>query len=129
MINPFEDLEEELSGAVKTVIDNPLDKIQQGEEEVALPEELKLRLEHVREENNALKLKNDILKSKHEMRGKALLALFVFMSGWASLTFITYWSCEMSDALAITLFTTTLGQVLGLTTIALRWLFPNRDSV
>ncbi|MCI6589650.1 MAG: TMEM43 family protein [Lentisphaeraceae bacterium] len=65
-------------------------------------------------------------QEERHMRKIALLLLFIFMSVWSGLIFLTYWICDTSDAVSITLFTTTLGQVLGLTTIALRWLFPKR---
>mgnify|MGYP000766026578 CR=1 FL=1 len=82
-----------------------------------------------RQREQVIREKDEEIEQHQEercMRKIALLLLFIFMSVWSVLIFFTYWICEMSDAVAITLFTTTLGQVLGLTTIALRWLFPKR---
>lgn len=126
-MNTLTDIQNELSIAVETVKSDEKSNTYEDVDSVLTPEEKRLRLEHIQEENKALKTRTEILSSEHKMRGKALISLFIFMASWSLITFITYWSCEMSDAVVITLFTTTLGQVLGLTSIALRWLFPKRN--
>lgn len=126
-MNTLTDIQNELSIAAETAKSDEKSNAYEDVDSVLTPEETRLRLEHIQEENNALKMRTQILSSEHKMRGKALILLFIFMASWSLITFITYWACEMSDAVVITLFTTTLGQVLGLTSIALRWLFPKRS--
>lgn len=74
------------------------------------------------------------LRELHGMRKKYLIALFSHLCAWSLVTvaFVfmdgLFSAFEMSDAVEITLLTTTLAQVLGLTAIAFKWLFPREGK-
>ena len=74
------------------------------------------------------------LRELHGMRKKYLIALFSYLCAWslvtAALVFADglFSAFEMSDAVEVTLLTTTLAQVLGLTAIAFNWLFPREGK-
>ena len=92
--------------------------------------ELQRREQIIREKDIALeKLKLELRTLEQE--GAASWVVLVILGGyvfvWSVFTWGTLWFSTFSDAILITLLSTTLGQVLGLTAIALRWLFPPRQ--
>lgn len=92
--------------------------------------ELQRREQIIREKDIALeKLKLELRTLEQE--GAARWVVLVILGGyvfvWSVFTWGTLWFSTFSDAILITLLSTTLGQVLGLTVIALRWLFPPRQ--
>lgn len=92
--------------------------------------ELQRREQIIREKDIALeKLKLELRTLEQE--GAARWVVLVILGGyvfvWSVFTWGTLWFSTFSDAILITLLSTTLGQILGLTAIALRWLFPPRQ--
>ena len=92
--------------------------------------ELQRREQIIREKDIALeKLKLELrtLEQEGAARWVVLVILVGYVFVWSVFTWGTLWFSTFSDAILITLLSTTLGQVLGLTAIALRWLFPPRQ--
>lgn len=75
----------------------------------------------------------------HAWRKTSLVALFVYLFAWSvailALVFLSGakpalfdLTFGLSDSVLITLLTTTLAQVIGLLTIAFKWLFPREGK-
>lgn len=142
---------ENFSDDFSDIFEDTIADIPKSQEKVALPEErdyeLARREQVLREKDDQLKRLNEV----HSMRKKFLKALFGYLCVWSAATMGIvlvdgFWSdgfsasfeygepakkvgfllegFSMSDAVEITLLTTTLAQVLGLTAIAFKWLFP-----
>ena len=123
---------------LNAILPTPEDLVQQSSQEEAntvLTEkeknsELQRREQIIREKDIALeKLKLELraLEQEGVVRWVVLVILGIYVIVWSVLTWVTLWFSTFSDAILITLLSTTLGQVLGLTAIALRWLFPPRQ--
>ena len=142
---------EDLSEDFSEIFEDTIADIPKSQEKVALQEErdyeLARREQSLREKEDQLKRLNEV----HSMRKKFLKALFGYLCVWSLATIVIVLvdgfgsdgfsasfeygapvkkvgflldGFSMSDAVEITLLTTTLAQVLGLTAIAFKWLFP-----
>jgi len=58
----------------------------------------------------------------HGWRKRVLVGLSVFLGIWSIFTFVSIFF--LPESVAIALLTSTLAQVVGLTAIAFKWLFP-----
>lgn len=73
-------------------------------------------------------------KEEHELRKLYMLRLFKYLKTWSGLVLIALflsgwniWGFSLSDAVLCTLLGTTFAQIVGLTAIAFKWLFPKKN--
>lgn len=81
----------------------------------------------LRERNQDISKKDEEirqLKAIHEWRRTTLFSLFFFIVAWSIFTWFAVF--HLSESVAITLISTTFGQVVGLAIIAFKWMFPKQ---
>lgn len=120
-----EDFSEVFQDTIADIPRSQEDVVQNAEREY----EVARREQILREKDDQIRRLNEV----HGMRKKFLTALFVYLCGWSVVVVAVVWvdgfcvAFEMSDAVEITLLSTTLAQVIGITIVAFKWLFPKKD--
>lgn len=73
-------------------------------------------------------------KEEHELRKLYMRRLFRYLKMWSALVLtalffsgFNFCGFSVSDAVMCTLLGTTFAQIVGLTAIAFKWLFPKKD--
>lgn len=112
-----------------TVADIPQSQemvLSEGEQKL----EIARREQILREKDDQIHRLNEV----HGLRKKFLMALFIYFCVWSGLTFLILIlvGCPariftLSDAVLCALLGTTFAQVVGLTAVAFKWLFPKKD--
>lgn len=120
-----EDFSEVFQDTIADIPRSQEDVVQNAEREY----EVARREQILREKDDQIRRLNEV----HGMRKKFLTVLFIYLCLWSVVVVAVVWvdgfcvAFEMSDAVEITLLSTTLAQVIGITIVAFKWLFPKKD--